>query len=588
MQLATTGFLPVCWNRKTASHPHVTLYFSNNCTFSQQLRYSPLLSFLSPFETSFSLKNRPAKMCDGFCPFEDHRAQYGDDDTMYPHYHIKTNFSVPFTTDQFKSTCDSMDKLLEIGMFKDFQRDPELSMKKLYLRLINAYENESFLPQRYWLVPFSPESMSLIREGYRTHVDYPLLYFLAFFTHVSKSLEALGRLYIGRINVRDPNADDRQYKWKVRITQIPLDTFATSKIPLEINEIMTFLSKSFGNDWNSVVTNQALYANQLQKKLHGNFVITIEERENLEKKFKPVAMVVVEQKEFPTPIACIHYLVTSNHNSTHDLHKYKERGMGQLLIQAATRLRIDEEAWNCAYPGCPSQHQPVFAQVLGNAVEWYKSLGFVHCNPIPWMDRINHPLENLLHDERNKNDGDVDSYNYGPDMPEPANFETFPIVRLRTNITGSLLSATHYDLLDHQLEEQAYVYSMFLPIGGFIYKQPKGMFVYFICCIHIHLFIHTFLFLHSSPDRGDECEGSYQIRVCPLGSAFLCARKACEERHFAEGCFYSYSRINTGPIPSVAEECSKESCKDEDEGSSKSYCCKSCCTQAFCQGYSQA
>ncbi len=125
-------------------------------------------------------------MCDGFCPFEDHRAQYGDDDTMYPHYHIKTNFSVPFTTDQFKSTCDSMDKLLEIGMFKDFQRDPELSMKKLYLRLINAYENESFLPQRYWLVPFSPESMSLIREGYRTHVDYPLLYFLAFFTHVSR------------------------------------------------------------------------------------------------------------------------------------------------------------------------------------------------------------------------------------------------------------------------------------------------------------------------------------------------------------------------------------------------------------------
>ena len=247
-------------------------------------------------------------MCDGFCPFEDHRAQYGDDDTMYPHYHIKTNFSVPFTTDQFKSTCDSMDKLLEIGMFKDFQRDPELSMKKLYLRLINAYENESFLPQRYWLVPFSPESMSLIREGYRTHVDYPLLYFLAFFTHVSKSLEALGRLYIGRINVRDPNADDRQYKWKVRITQIPLDTFATSKIPLEINEIMTFLSKSFGNDWNSVVTNQALYANQLQKKLHGNFVITIEERENLEKKFKPVAMVVVEQKEFPTPIAYLYSL----------------------------------------------------------------------------------------------------------------------------------------------------------------------------------------------------------------------------------------------------------------------------------------
>ena len=241
-----------------------------------------------------------------------------------------------------------MGNLLEIGMFKDFQRDPELFMKKLYLRLIIAYENESFLPQRYRLVLFSLESMSLIRKGYRTHADYPLLYFLAFFTHVSKSLEALRKLYIGCINVHDPNAHDRQYNWKVRITQITLDTFAISKIPLEINEIMTFLSKSFGNDWNSVVTNQALYANQLQKKLHGNFVITIEERENLEKKFKPVAMVVVEQKEFPTPIAFNHYLVTINHNSTHDLHKYKERRMGQLLIQAATRLRIDEEAWNWA------------------------------------------------------------------------------------------------------------------------------------------------------------------------------------------------------------------------------------------------
>jgi hypothetical protein len=80
--------------------------------------------------------------------------------------------------------------------------------------------------------------------------------------------------------------------------------------------------------------------------------------------------------------------------------------MGQLLIQAATRLHIDEEAWNChAYPGCPSQHRPVFAQVLGNAVEWYKSLAFVHCNPIPWMGRINHPLEDILYDERNKNNG---------------------------------------------------------------------------------------------------------------------------------------------------------------------------------------
>ena len=57
---------------------------------------------------------------------------YGNDDTMYLHYHITTNFSgVTFTADQFKSTCDSMDKLLPIGMFKDVQRDPELSMKKL-------------------------------------------------------------------------------------------------------------------------------------------------------------------------------------------------------------------------------------------------------------------------------------------------------------------------------------------------------------------------------------------------------------------------------------------------------------------------
>jgi hypothetical protein len=56
----------------------------------------------------------------------------------------------------------------------------------------------------------------------------------------------------------------------------------------------------------------------------------------LEKKFKPVAIAVVEQKEFPTPIACIHYLVTSHHISTHDLHKCKEHGIGQLLIQAAT------------------------------------------------------------------------------------------------------------------------------------------------------------------------------------------------------------------------------------------------------------
>ena len=62
-------------------------------------------------------------------------------------------------------------------------------------------------------------------------------------------------------------------------------------------------------------------------------------------------MVVVEEKEFPTPIACIQYLVTSYYYSTHDLHRHKERGMGLLMIQAApTRLHIDEEAcWNCAY-----------------------------------------------------------------------------------------------------------------------------------------------------------------------------------------------------------------------------------------------
>ena len=45
-------------------------------------------------------------------------------------------------------------------------------------------------------------------------MDYPLLYFLAFFNHVSKSVVAplLGRLYIGRIKLHDPNADDsRQY-----------------------------------------------------------------------------------------------------------------------------------------------------------------------------------------------------------------------------------------------------------------------------------------------------------------------------------------------------------------------------------------
>jgi hypothetical protein len=238
-----------------------------------------------------------------------------------------------------------------------------------------------------------------------------------------------------------------------------------------------------------------------QKKLHGHFVITIEERENLKKKFKPIAtMVAVEQKEFPTPIACIHYLVKSNHISTHDLHKYKEHGMGQLLIQADTRLRIDEEAWNCAYPGCPCQHQPVSAQVLGsNAVEWYRSLGFIHWNPIPsWMDRINHPLENLLHDERNKNNGKVDSYNYGLDVPEPANFETFPIVCLRTNLAGSLLSATHsYDLLDHQLEEQAYLYSMFLPIRvSSASNQNVCSFTIYAVFIFIYSFTHFFLCLH--------------------------------------------------------------------------------------------
>ena len=131
---STTGCLPVFRNSKTASRHHKTLFFSTNREFSQQLRDSPILSFFSPFETSFSLKHRPAKMGNAFCPFEDHRAQYGDDDTMYPHYHFKTDFSVPFTANHFKSTCDSsVDKLLEIGMFKDFQRDPELSMKKLYL-----------------------------------------------------------------------------------------------------------------------------------------------------------------------------------------------------------------------------------------------------------------------------------------------------------------------------------------------------------------------------------------------------------------------------------------------------------------------
>jgi hypothetical protein len=111
------------------------------------------------------------------------------------------------------------------------------------------------------------------------------------------------------------------------------------------------------------------------------------------------------------------------------------------------------------------------------------------------MDRINHHLEDLLHDERNKNNGEVDSYNYVPDMPEPANFETFPIMHLRTNLAGSLPSTTHSDPLDYQLEEQAYVYSMFLPIGGFIYKQPKGLFVYCICCI-IYSFTHFFLCIH--------------------------------------------------------------------------------------------
>ena len=79
--------------------------------------------------------------------------------------------------------------------------------------------------------------------------------------------------------------------------------------------------------------------------------------------------------------------------------------------------------------------------------------------------------------------------------------------------------------------------------------------------------------------------------LCPLGSSFLCDRKACEEKHYTEGCFYSYSRINT--IPSVTEGCSKESYKDEGEGSSKKQvlagCSECCCTQAFCcQGFSQA
>ena len=111
-------------------------------------------------------------------------------------------------------------------------------------------------------------------------------------------------------------------------------------------------------------------------------------------------------------------------------------------------------------------------------------------------------------------------------MPEPANFETFPILRLRKDLAGRLFSATHYDVLDRRLEEQVYVYSMFLPIGGFIYKQPKRNFRLLICCIHLHLFIRIFLFMHSLPDRGDECEGGHQVRVCPLGtSSFLCVRK---------------------------------------------------------------
>ena len=73
-------WLPACLPEQKNCQPSSRdSIFSNNRTFSQQLRYSPILSFLSPFETSFS--------------------------SIYPHYHdIKANFSVPLTTDQFKST----------------------------------------------------------------------------------------------------------------------------------------------------------------------------------------------------------------------------------------------------------------------------------------------------------------------------------------------------------------------------------------------------------------------------------------------------------------------------------------------------
>ena len=65
---------------------------------------------------------------------------------------------------------------LEVGMLKDSQqRKPEFSMKSIYLRLIKTYEFvRTYLNQYHWFAPFSPDSISVILEGYRTLVDYPL------------------------------------------------------------------------------------------------------------------------------------------------------------------------------------------------------------------------------------------------------------------------------------------------------------------------------------------------------------------------------------------------------------------------------
>ena len=49
------------------------------------------------------------------------------------------------------------------------------SWKNSIFDLSTRMRMHPFSPQRYWLVPFSPESMTLICEGYRTHVDYQLL-----------------------------------------------------------------------------------------------------------------------------------------------------------------------------------------------------------------------------------------------------------------------------------------------------------------------------------------------------------------------------------------------------------------------------